>query len=79
LIREWETEHDAARTNIVALTASAMEEDLVKTRAAGCDAHIAKPMKRAVLFEAIRKYAAHTARANGVAVASVESSTKALS
>ncbi|HEY6418578.1 MAG TPA: response regulator [Candidatus Binataceae bacterium] len=65
-IRNWEREHDAPRTSIVALTAAAMDDDLVKTRAAGCDAHVAKPVKKAILLEVIRKYAAQPARANGI-------------
>ena len=71
-IREWERAHDAPHTNIVALTASAMDEDLVKTREAGCDLHLAKPMKKAMLLEAIRKYATQPARANGAAVPPLE-------
>ena len=42
-----------------------MDEDFVKTREAGCDGHIAKPVKRAILFGAIRKYAAHPASVIG--------------
>jgi len=70
-IREWERAHGAAHTNIIALTASAMGEDLVRALESGCDVHVAKPMKKAVLFDAIRKYAAQPARANGVAIAAV--------
>jgi two-component system sensor histidine kinase/response regulator len=77
-IRDWEREHRAPHTNIVALTASAMDEDMVKARAAGCDEHIGKPMKKATLLEVIRKYAADPARANGIAVA-IETSAKRLS
>jgi CheY-like chemotaxis protein len=68
-IRNWEREHDAPPTSIVALTAAAMDDDLVKTRAAGCDAHVAKPVKKAILLEVIRKYAAQPARANGIVTA----------
>ena len=74
-IRAWEREHGAPHTNIVALTASAMDEDFVKTREAGCDGHIAKPVKKAVLFGAIRKYAAHPARAATAQPSTVESLT----
>jgi CheY-like chemotaxis protein len=73
-IREWERAHGAPHTNIIALTASALGEDLVRARESGCDVHIAKPVKKSVLFDAIQKYAAQPVRANGVAVAPVESS-----
>jgi CheY-like chemotaxis protein len=66
-IRDWEQQHNAPHTNIIALTASALDEDLVKARKAGCDVHLAKPIKKAILLEAIRKYAAQPARSNGVA------------
>ena len=74
-IREWERAHGAPHTNIVALTASAMDEDFVKTREAGCDGHIAKPVKKAILFGAIRKYAAHPASVIGADVQPVASLT----
>ncbi len=77
-IRDWEREHDAPHTNIVALTASAMDEDLVKTREAGCDMHISKPVKKATLLESIRKYATHPPSADGLAVSSVSPKAKAL-
>ncbi|MGC2492508.1 response regulator [Candidatus Binatus sp.] len=74
-IREWERAHGAPHTNIVALTASAMDEDFVKTREAGCDGHIAKPVKKAILFGAILKYAAHPASVIGADVQPVASLT----
>ena len=55
-IRDWERAHNAPRTNIVALTASALMEDAVKAREAGCDAHITKPVKKAALLQVIREY-----------------------
>ena len=70
-IREWERAHGAAHTRTIALTASAMGEDLVRAIESGCDLHIAKPIKKALLFDAIRKYAAHPAPVNGVSVAAV--------
>jgi CheY-like chemotaxis protein len=33
-----------------------LTEDAVKARELGCDAHIAKPVKRADLLEVIREY-----------------------
>ncbi|HLI80301.1 MAG TPA: response regulator [Candidatus Binataceae bacterium] len=56
-IRQWEREHDSPHTNIVALTASAFDEQEAKTREAGCDAHVAKPVKKATLFGTISRYA----------------------
>jgi PAS domain S-box-containing protein len=53
-IRQWECEHHAARTPIIALTASALDEAVRRTLQAGCDAHVAKPVKKAALLEAIR-------------------------
>jgi len=38
---------------IIALTAMAMKEDKEKTRAAGCDAYIAKPLRYQELYAAI--------------------------
>lgn len=38
---------------IIALTAMAMQADKVKSEAAGCDAHIAKPLRRGELYGAI--------------------------
>jgi two-component system cell cycle response regulator DivK len=38
---------------IIALTAMAMKEDREKTRAAGCDAYIAKPLRYQELYAAI--------------------------
>ena len=56
-IRRWELEHHAPRTSIVALTASAMSEDVISVREAGCDAHVGKPFQKATLFRVIREYA----------------------
>ena len=38
---------------VIALTAMAMKEDQEKTRAAGCDAYIAKPLRLRELYAAI--------------------------
>jgi CheY-like chemotaxis protein len=53
-IRRWEQEHDAARTPIIALTASAFEEAVREAREAGCDVHLSKPVKKQTLLRAIR-------------------------
>jgi CheY-like chemotaxis protein len=53
LIRKWETENHRTPTPIVALTASALEEDVQRTLAAGCDMHLSKPIKKSVLLNTI--------------------------
>ena len=54
-IREWERRQDRPRIPIIALTASALDEAVRMSLDAGCDAHIAKPVRKATLIEAIRK------------------------
>lgn len=56
-LRAWEREQGRVPTPIVALTASAMPEDVQRTLEAGCDAHLAKPIKKQILLEAIQRYA----------------------
>lgn len=43
-------------TPILALTAHAMREEIAEILAAGCDAHLAKPVKKSKLLEAIALY-----------------------
>ena len=52
-IRNWERGHNRARTPIIALTASVFNEAVRLTRAAGCDAHLGKPIGKATLLRAI--------------------------
>lgn len=56
VIREWEKEHGVEPTPIIALTANALNEDDQKSLNAGCTAHVTKPIKKAVLMEAIIEY-----------------------
>jgi two-component system cell cycle response regulator DivK len=42
-----------AGSPVIALTAMAMKDDQAKTKAAGCDAYIAKPLRYQELYEAI--------------------------
>jgi two-component system cell cycle response regulator DivK len=42
-----------AHIPVIALTAMAMKEDQEKTRAAGCDAYIAKPLRYKELLAAV--------------------------
>jgi CheY-like chemotaxis protein len=52
-IREWEKQQGLARTPIIALTASALEDDIQRSFAAGADMHVAKPVRKATLLGAI--------------------------
>ena len=53
-IREWEKSHGLARTPIIAFTASSLEEDVQHAVESGADLHIAKPVTRDALAQAIR-------------------------
>ena len=55
-IRKLEATTGLKRTPVVALTANAMKEDEQKSREAGCDGHLTKPITKATLLEAIEKY-----------------------
>ena len=48
---------DAKTTPIVAMTANAFDEDREKTRAAGMDAHLTKPLDMHELYETIESLA----------------------
>jgi CheY-like chemotaxis protein len=56
-IRAWERARGQVPTPVVALTASAMAEDIRQALAAGCDAHLAKPLKKATLLAAVIRHA----------------------
>jgi len=56
-IRQWERSHDRMATPVLALTAYALEEEIRKSYEAGCTGHLAKPVSRSALIEAI---SAHT-------------------
>ena len=55
-MRAWEKEHGKAPTPIIALTAHAIKEDVEKSLAAGCTAHLTKPIKKTTLLQAIGEY-----------------------
>ena len=54
-IRAFERETGRRRVPIIALTASVLEEALAKAHDAGCDAHVAKPVKKSTLLAAVQK------------------------
>ncbi len=61
-IRKWEQKRLKNQKNkptqIYALTAHAFKEEIEKTKNAGCDGHITKPLKKTELFEIIDRHAA---------------------
>jgi two-component system sensor histidine kinase/response regulator len=54
-IRAWESQSGLEPIPIIALTAFALKEEVQKSLEAGCNAHLSKPIKKAVLLEAITK------------------------
>jgi CheY-like chemotaxis protein len=47
---------DAASVPILAMTANAFEDDIQKTRQAGMNAHLSKPIQPDILFATLAKY-----------------------
>jgi PAS domain S-box-containing protein len=56
-IRAWEQKQGLEGTPIIALTANAFKEDIEKSQAAGCTAHLMKPIKKQTLLDAILRHA----------------------
>ena len=54
-IRQWESEYGRVPTQIVALTAYALEEDIRRALSAGCNLHISKPIIKQVLIDCLHK------------------------
>jgi two-component system, sensor histidine kinase and response regulator len=69
IIREWENGQGLRPVPIIALSASALDEDVKRSLAAGCSAHIAKPVKKQTILNAI---AATTRRASDERQSAVE-------
>jgi CheY-like chemotaxis protein len=63
IIRAWETDHGLPATPILALTASTLDDDIRRAFDAGCNTHIAKPVRKATLLEAIKETLALAAAA----------------
>jgi signal transduction histidine kinase/DNA-binding response OmpR family regulator/CHASE3 domain sensor protein len=57
LIREWQKSQGHAPTPIVALSAHAMRDAELASLAAGCNAHLAKPVDKATLLSTVHRYA----------------------
>ncbi len=55
-IRRYETEQGRTPTPILALTAYALAKEKERSLAAGCTAHLSKPIKKATLLEAIAQH-----------------------
>ena len=62
-IREYERGRGTSPAPIIALTASALTEDAQRSMDAGCTAHVAKPVRKATLIEAIETHAGSLAPA----------------
>jgi CheY-like chemotaxis protein len=72
-IRKWELEHQRARTPIIALSASALPEDVRKALDSGCDLHVSKPVKKATILAAIRSV---TQSADGLSMSAASAGGK---
>ena len=55
-IRQWEWEQGVPPATILALTASATAQDAQRSMAVGCTAHLAKPIRKGTLLQAIAAY-----------------------
>ncbi|HEX2056158.1 MAG TPA: PAS domain S-box protein [Nitrospiraceae bacterium] len=87
LIRKWEGERQRPPVPIVALTANALKGEVQKSLAAGCTAHLVKPIRKAQLLQAITQYtsgrdqagtAAHTTNAEEKFVLEISAELEAL-
>jgi two-component system, sensor histidine kinase and response regulator len=67
-IREWERAHGLPPVPIIALTASALDEDVARAREAGCNLHVSKPIKKKTLLTAIASLTSDDELANPVSM-----------
>jgi CheY-like chemotaxis protein len=56
-MRALEMQQARGHTPILAFTAHALPEDVARSRQAGCDGHLVKPLRKDVLMDALRRYA----------------------
>jgi CheY-like chemotaxis protein len=61
MMRAWEAEQQVPATPIIALTASALDEAVHRAKAAGCDAHVSKPINKSTLLHTIANAVAEPA------------------
>ena len=73
-IRQLEAQEGRPRAAVIALTAFAFEADVERSREAGCDDHLAKPISRAQLLEAIERHRP-SAAAGAARLAATEAAT----
>lgn len=66
-IRAWEREHNRQPTPMLAVSANATDEHVIEAKEAGADDHVAKPIVRETLFEAIARHARSPRGANSAA------------
>jgi len=57
-IRKWERQRGSSRIPIIALTASALDEDVRQALEAGVDVHLGKPIRKVALLATIKKFGA---------------------
>jgi CheY-like chemotaxis protein len=56
LIRQAEQENGGGQIPVLALTASACKEDIEASLAAGCSAHVSKPISKEKILATIKEY-----------------------
>jgi HPt (histidine-containing phosphotransfer) domain-containing protein len=56
IMRSWEQTHRQSRVPIIALTASAVKEELQECLTAGFTTHVTKPIKKQLLIEILRRH-----------------------
>jgi CheY-like chemotaxis protein len=59
MIRQWEHEQHVPPTPIIALTAQALPNDVQKSLAGGCTAHLSKPIHKAPLLRTLFEQTKH--------------------
>ncbi len=59
-IREWERLNNKNRTIILAFTANVLKKDELKSRVAGCDGQLTKPIKKLKLIRTIYEVTRNT-------------------
>ncbi len=69
--REFERTHDRPALPVLALTADAFKESIDRSLASGFTMHLAKPIRKATLMEAIARYGQARAEAEAEAISGV--------